>query len=110
MAIHDFCAKWQFHEITTQRMEGRKFSNGQVTIGWTHGYFTYVKAGHTGSGGVLHQPYKLHDLLLATPSVAPGLAGFGFGHYWQQKERIFQFILGYLDENPRKGMFLNYSL
>ena len=99
MKVEDFCEKYGFVEITTKKMEGRQWSNGKINIGWTNNWYLYSYK--TGSGVFNH--YMLRSFFFENEDKYP--AAFKVFKERSDDMTIFEFILGYLDQFPRKAMF-----
>jgi len=83
-------------------MEGPRWTNGKIDIGWTYGWFIY-RYRTTTCGifdtGALNSFY--HNNKEQYPEA------YDYFNNWNKAE-IFPYILGYLDQFPRKGMTVNF--
>ena len=98
MSINDFCAKWGAKEITTPRMEGRRFlmPDGVTKFGYTNVWLVYAKK----NTGIFHFMKRFKQQVcdeayerLDDGDIKPG---------WRQRE--FELMLGQLDQFPRESM------
>ena len=118
MNIDHFCAKYGFREITTPRMEGRRFTNDKIVIGWTDRWLIYhnvkKKNGEkfTGSGGIFNEAPIYHFFFEDDRKMKKYQREYQLFHnqnhkipFSKRRTDKFEFMLSYLNQFPRKGMF-----